>query len=148
MKYVFSTKNVDVRSFAELCNVAKEYNFSGFEVYDAFAEKQAHTDSIFRSVSRVGSKRKLVNRHISVSALTFPTPVNGETSADDVVKYVDYAVRAGSENVILSVDDNATISDLLKVLTPAVKNAETLGVNLLFQTVGVYGGIYRSFLRR
>ena len=138
MKYVFSTKDVKASSFLQLCNVAKEYNFSGFEVFDAFEEKTSHADSIFKSSARVGSKRKLVNRHISVSALTFPTPVNGETNQDDVIKYVDYAVRAASENVIFSIDEKVEICDLLRVLTPVVKNAETLGVNLLFQTTGKY----------
>ena len=71
MKFSFSTKNVKRSSFAEVCNVAKEYGFSAFEIYDAFEEKSSHADSIFSSATKAGSKRKLINRHISVSALTF-----------------------------------------------------------------------------
>ena len=138
MKYVFSTKNVNCSSFIELCNVAKEYNFSGFEVNDAFAEKTAHQDSIFKSVARVGSKRKLINRHIAVSALTFPTSVDENFSTEDLVKYVDYAVRADSQIVIVSLSSDVDLKKAVEILSPAVKTAETLGVSILIETKGKY----------
>ena len=138
MKYVFSSKNVDCKSFIDLCNVAKEYNFAGFEIYDAINEKSIHADSIFKSSARVGSKRKLINRHIAVSALTYPEKVNATTDPEIAVKYVDYAIRSSSDNVIFTIDDNATLSDVKKALEGAVKLAEKSGVYVLIETAGKY----------
>ena len=39
MKLSFSTKHVKADSFLELCNIAADYGFSGFEVYDVDKEK-------------------------------------------------------------------------------------------------------------
>ena len=138
MKYVFSTKNVKSSSFIELCNITQDYNFSGFEAYDAAALKEAHTDSIFRSAQRAGAKRKLVNRHIQVSAVTHPEPICTQTDAEEIVKLVDYATYANCENVIVTLCDEATEETLIEKLTPAIKSAEKLGVNILIETVGKY----------
>ncbi|MBR2871742.1 MAG: AMP-binding protein [Clostridia bacterium] len=138
MKFSFSTKNVKRSTFIEVCNVAKEYGFSAFEVYDAFKEKTAHADSIFSSATKAGSKRKLINRHISVSALTFPTPVDAKTDCSKIEKYMDYAVRADSKIVIVTIADGQEISAIKDKLMPAVKTAESLGVTLLIETSGEY----------
>ena len=138
MKYVFSTSNVKTSSFIEVCNVAKEYGFSGFEIFDAFNEKIAHADSIFSSSARAGAKRKLINRHISVSAITFPTPINQDTNAQDLVKYVDYALRCDSQNVIIEIGKDVNIQTLKEKLTPAIKSAESLGAKILIETKGEF----------
>ena len=138
MKYVFSTKNVDCSTFFELCNVTKEYGFSGFEVYDAFKEKTVHADSIFSSSARAGSKRKLINRRISVSALSFPTPVGDKTNSADLVKYVDYALRSDCRNVIISLCDDADVETIKNAINTAIKSAESLGVKILIETTGKY----------
>ncbi len=138
MKYVFSTKNVKSSSFIELCNITQDYNFSGFEAYDAAALKETHTDSIFRSAQRAGAKRKLVNRHIQVSAVTHPEPICTQTDAEEIVTLVDYATYANCENVIVTLCDEATEETLIEKLTPAIKSAEKLGVNILIETVGKY----------
>ena len=138
MKYVFSTKNVDCSTFFELCNVTKEYGFSGFEIFDAFKEKSSHADSIFSSSARAGSKRKLINRKIKVSALTYPTPVGNKTNAEDLVKYVDYALRSDCENVIVTLSCDADLTAIKNALKPAIKSAEDLGVKILIETSGKY----------
>ena len=79
MKIVFSTKNVSRASFLDTCRLAYDYGFNGFEIYDAFALKKQHADSIFKSAQRIGAKRKLINRRIAVSALT----QNGRDRIDD-----------------------------------------------------------------
>ena len=84
MKFAFSTKNIESASFLELCNKTAEYGFSGFEIFDAKAQKKIHDDSIFRSSMRAGAKRKLVNRHIDIASLKYPTAVCGDTDAEDL----------------------------------------------------------------
>lgn len=138
MKYVFSTKHVQSASFMELCNTVQNYHFSGFEVYDAFAMKRAHADSIFKSSQRAGARRKLVNRHIEVSAVTYPTPVDKNTDVEELSKLVDYATYANCENVIVTLAGDADEQTLKEKLTPAIKNAETSGVCILIETVGKY----------
>ena len=138
MKYVFSNKNVKTESFIELCNLVRDYGYAGFEVYDSSKEKSEHKDSIFKSVARVGSKRKLINRHISVSALKFPEEITAQTNPDLLVKQVDYAVRSASENVIVQIANDTPNDVIVEKLTPAIQSAENLGVKILVETVGKY----------
>ena len=83
MKLGFSTQNVSAKSFIELCNIASEYGFSGFEIYDMKSEIKLHDDSILKKGSVADSKRKLLNRHISVPAVTFPHKVGGKQDFSD-----------------------------------------------------------------
>lgn len=138
MKFTFSTKNVQCSSFLELCNVTKEYRFSGFEIYDAILEKNSHADSIFSSVSQASSKRKLINRHICVTALTFPTLIDQNTNEEQLKKYVDYAVRANTQNVIVTLDDLTDTQIICKKLSGAIALAEELNAKILIDTVGKY----------
>ena len=46
MKLTFSAEHVATRSFLELCSIASDYGYAGFEIYDADGEKHAHEDSI------------------------------------------------------------------------------------------------------
>ena len=136
MKFAFSTDFVKTESFLELCNVTAEYEFSGFEVCGIDEEKAAHEDSIFHSNMLSNSKRKLVNRHIGIAAVTYPEYVNGATDSEVIVKYVEAAASVGT-NVVLKIE-NDDFAALSAVLTPAVKNAEFLGVMLLIETSGIY----------
>ena len=79
MKIVFSTKNVSRSSFLDLCRFAYDYGFEGFEIYDAIKERASHHDSILRRDRIADSKRKLVNRGLSVSALRIPDGIESET---------------------------------------------------------------------
>ena len=136
MKFAFSTKNVATASFLELCNKTLDYGFSGFEIYDINAEAAQHSDSIFKSLDAATAKRKLINRHINISAITFPDTVGEDTDPAILEKYVDKAALSGAENVIVRLDDNISDKALEKVLSPALKMAEKLGVMLLIETVG------------
>ena len=71
MKIIFSTKNVSRASFLDTCRYAYDYGFKGFEIYDAIKERTSHSDSILRRDHTADSKRKLINRNLSVSALTY-----------------------------------------------------------------------------
>ncbi len=137
MKIVFSTKNVNRPSFLDTCRFAYDYGFSGFEIYDAIKERTAHNDSILRRDHTADSKRKLINRNLSISALTYPVPLNS-TSADSetLVKYIDMASNAGVENVIVRIEEK-TEFDVLKIkLSDAIKRAERSDVKILLETVG------------
>lgn len=138
MKYVFSTENVNASSFKELCDIARDYGFSGFEVFDIVKEKKEHTDSIFNSEFKVGSTRKLINRHISVSSVAFPFPVGTDTDFSVLEKYVDYATRSGCENLIIKVSDQADVSATAEALKPIIRVAENFKINLLIETCGKY----------
>ncbi len=136
MKLSFSTRNVAAKSFLELCNKTARYGFSGFEIYDAIAEKTTHEDSILRSDCTASSRRKLVNRHIGISALTFPEVISPKTDPAHLIRYIELAARANVENVILQFGVLPAQEALSAVLTPAVRRAEALGVMLLLETMG------------
>ncbi len=134
MKLSFSTEHVFSSSFQALCDKTAEYGFQGFEVYDAALEKRLHDDSIFHSLITPGAKRKLVNRHIAICALTYPQHICAETDSAQLCKYVDRAAVAGVANVILRMD--TVPENILSILAPAVERAEKLGIMLLLETAG------------
>ncbi len=136
MKLSFSTRNVTAKSFLELCNKTARYGFSGFEIYDAVGEKTAHEDSILRSDNTAASQRKLVNRHIGISALTFPELISDATDPGHLIRYVELAARANAEYVILQFGRLPEQAALAAVLTPAIRRAEKLGIMLLLETMG------------
>ena len=137
MKIVFSTKNVSRASFFDTCRFAEDYGFEGFEIYDAIKERNAHYDSILRQDRVADAKRKLVNRSLCISALRMPCPVESdETTADLVRKYVSMAAASGIDNVILRIEEEVSFDVLDEKLFDAIGYAETVDVNILFETVG------------
>ena len=40
MKFAFSTKEVRRNSFLDLCKIAYDYGYAGFELYDALTERK------------------------------------------------------------------------------------------------------------
>ena len=137
MKIVFSTKNVNRSSFLDTCRYAYDYGFKGFEIYDAIKERLNNHDSILRRDRIADSKRKLVNRGLSVSALRMPTAIDSqETTASTIEKYVEMASVSGVENVIVYIENKVDFSILDEKLLSAVKKAEKLDVNILFETIG------------
>ncbi len=137
MKIVFSTKYVSRPSFLDICRYAYDYGFSGFEIYDAVNERKQHHDSILRRDCVADSKRKLINRSLSVSALSCPQAVESEEfTASLIEKYVDMAAGAGIENVIVRIEAETPFSVLKEKLGTAIKRAEASDVGILLETIG------------
>ncbi len=137
MKFAFSTKNVPVESYVQLCNLTAEYGFDGFELYDPYTEKHSHEDSILRSAMNAAAKRKLMNRHIEVAYLTFSEKITDATDPEKIRKCVEWAVRAASYGVILRFAEIPDTQRLKAMLTPAIQTAEANGVSILLETSGV-----------
>lgn len=135
MKFAFSTKHVNGNSFLELCNTAADYGYDGFEIFNADEEKSSHFDSVFNASSSADSKRKLINRHIEVSAVSYPQNVTEKIDAEDLKKYVYYAATVNS-GLVIRIENLPDLKDLYAVLSPAVKYAEELCVDLLIETYG------------
>ena len=137
MKLVFSTKHVNRASFLDMCRYAYDYGYTGFEIYDALKERRQHVDSVLRNDRTADSKRKLLNRGLSVSALTVPQPVESEEVTSDVlVRYVDMARGAGIERVIVRMEEKLSNELLEKKLAAAIRRAEKADVQILLETVG------------
>ncbi len=137
MKIVFSTKNVVRASFVDTCSYAYDYGFEGFEIYDAVKERNDHYDSILRRDKVADSKRKLFNRGLSVSALRMPETLESSTTTKELIeKYVEMAAFSGISNVIVSVNEKVSFDILDEKLISAIKIAEKLDVNILFETIG------------
>ena len=137
MKFAFQDKYANCDSFIKLCNFASNYRFSGIEITDAYASKNAHDDSIFKSSKSKDAKRKLINRHIGISALNCPVVV--DTGVDNSVysSYVEMCLTSSSDGVIVTVGD-IDIIDAVTILAPAVKRAENYGVSIMIETTGVW----------
>ncbi len=137
MKLVFSTKHVNRASFLDLCRYAYDYGYTGFEIYDALKERRQHADSVLRGDRTADSKRKLLNRSLSVSALTVPQPVESEeVTSDMLVRYVDLARGAGIERIIVRIEEKLSNEALEKKLAAAIRRAEKADVQILLETVG------------
>ncbi|MBQ9782426.1 MAG: AMP-binding protein [Clostridia bacterium] len=137
MKIAFSTKNVSRATFLDTCSYAYDYGFEGFEIYDAIKERNDHYDSILRRDKNADSKRKLVNRGLSISSLRMPNCIESELTTSEVCeKYVEMASLAGVSYVIVTVNEQISFEVLDEKLLSAVKLAEKLDVGILFETVG------------
>ena len=137
MNIVFSTKFVQRPTFLDTCRYAYDYGFSGFEIYDALKERSSHHDSILRRERTADSKRKLLNRGLSVSALSFPCPLESDEAKSEIlVKYVDMAANAGISDVIVRMEENVPFEILSEKLSDAIKRAENSDVRILFETIG------------
>ena len=139
MKFSFSTKDTKAKSFAEVCDEALDYGFNGFEIYDIDSYLATENNGLFNSVGAAGAKRKLINRHLSVSAVCYPKTI-GKDFADTeaVCRYIKEASYASVPYVIVTLDDTASYDEIKAVLEPCMKDTETFGVTLLFETVGQY----------
>ncbi len=137
MKIVFSTKYVNRSSFLDICRYAYDYGFKGFEIYDAIKERSQHHDSILRRDRVADAKRKLINRGLAVSALSYPCPIDSdEATAEAVLKYVEMAASAGVTNIIVRMENKMDYEALGAKLGAAVKRAEDTEVGILLETVG------------
>ncbi len=135
MKLVFSTENVNRATFLDLCKYAHDYSYGGFEIFDAKKERKQHYDSIFRSSYVSDSKRRLLNRSLEISALTFPYPLDSnEAEAEEIEKYIDMASSANVSTVIVRLDKDISNEEISKKLTPAIKKAQKSEVQILFET--------------
>ena len=137
MKFTFSDKYVNTDSFVELCNLTKEYGYKGVEISDVKAEKSAHADSVFRSSRSADAKRKLINRHIEISALKCPEKVKAGADSEVFKSYVEYSALAVCSGVIVEIEEILPADELKSILMPAIRLAETLGVSLLLETKGI-----------
>ena len=137
MKIAFSTKNVSRATFLDTCSYAYDYGFEGFEIYDAIKERNDHYDSILRRDKNADSKRKLVNRGLSISALRMPNCIESHLVTSELCeKYVEMASLAGVPYVIVTLNEKTSFDVLDKKLLSSVKLAEKLDVSILFETIG------------
>ena len=137
MKLAFSTKTLRADCFTDICNLTSDYGFQGFEIHDIDASEFCGNDGPFGVVSAAGAKRKLVNRHIAVSALRFPFAIGtSEATAEAVLRYIDKASFLNVNNVIVTVADGISVAEVVEILEPVMPETERSGVTVLFETVG------------
>ena len=139
MRLTFSTENVKRPSFLDECRFAYDYGYSGFEIFDIDEERKRHADSIFRSGKLSDAKRKLRNRSLEISAVTFPRAVDlPDVTASELKRYVDFAASCNIERVIFTVSSRFDADRVKAVIMPAVSRAEQTDVEILFETSGVF----------
>ena len=136
MKLAFSNEFVQAKSFLELCDLTKEYGFSGFEIADSNKEKAEHEDSIFHSSVQAASKRKLVNRHIGISVIGFNEKISASTDGQMLAECVQMAVNAGINAVSVKFKEIPENSALKEIFAPAITIAEKYDISILIETEG------------
>ncbi len=137
MRYVFSTRDVSRPSFISVCNMARDYGYHGFEIYDAFSERKQHRDSVLRMENLSDAKRKLRNRALELTALFCPLSADSDAAAADYLqRYVDMAAASGIQRVIFTVESCDDLEGFRRKMQAAVRRAEDTDVEILFETVG------------
>ncbi len=136
MKFSFSDKYFNSTSFVDLCNIAQNYGFDGIEISDATKEKESHADSIFRSSITADAKRKLVNRRISIPVVCCPEKITDKAISQTLIDCIDHCLVANVNGVVIQIKEYKKIENLKKVMLPAIKKAESSGVNILIETCG------------
>ncbi|MBQ3865677.1 MAG: AMP-binding protein, partial [Clostridia bacterium] len=145
MKLVFSTQNVDRGSFLDLCRFTFDYGYAGFEIYDALSERRRHGDSVLRTEIASDAKRKLHNRGLQVAALTVPFPLEDPACTPRLLlQYVDLAQGAGAERVLVRTAGENDLPLYKEKLADAVRRAEEVDVEILFETVGFLSETQRA----
>ena len=139
MKLSFSTKFIKCPSFFSLCQIAEDYDFSGFEIFDINSEMKNHSDSIFRSIKTQESKRKLFNRGLNISALTYPYPLDSDKALEDELdSYVKTAGSIGCGFVICSIEKCVKPQKIAEILKKATVSAQKNDVEILIETTGYF----------
>ncbi len=136
MKFAFSTRDVSVKSYLELCDKTSRYGFHGFELFDPRGERRAHEDSILHSAVNAAARRKLINRHIAVAYLTYGEKVDASTDPDKLVRCAEYARRAAAGGLILQFEKVPTKETRDKVLQGLIDFSEKNGLLVLLETCG------------
>ena len=151
MKLSFSTKNVSAPSFKELCDIAVDYGFDSIEIFGSESEIKSD-DGIFSRFRASDAKRWLINRHISVSALTYPELLSEDKNDyAELEKYIEKASDAGIENLIVSVEAGTDREVFINSIMPAIRHAEKCGVTVLLESSGDFAdtkvlvSVFRSF---
>lgn len=151
MKLSFSTKNVSAPSFKELCDIAVDYGFDSIEIFGSESEIKSD-DGIFSRFRASDAKRWLINRHISVSALTYPKSLSEDKNDyAELEKYIEKASDAGIENLIVSVEAGTDREVFINSIMPAIRHAEKCGVTVLLESSGDFAdtkvlvSVFRSF---
>lgn len=136
MKFSFKTDMVPDLTFEEVCNTARDYGFSGFEICGI--DVSAAVGGLFDPYSAAGARRKLVNRHISVPVLYCPEVVGEAADTKLIKKYIETAGYSAIPFVRVTISDKAGLPDIKQLLDPVMPLTEELGVTLLFSTTGSY----------
>ena len=136
MKLAFSTDNVKTASFLELCDLTRDYGFSGFEIVAAQEEKKQHDDSIFHSAVQASAKRKLVNRHIGISVLSCSEHISTNCDGEKIKKCVEMALNAGVCAIVVYFDEMVEETKLKDIFAPAIDLAEKSDIKILIETAG------------
>lgn len=136
MKFSFKTDMVPDLTFEEVCNTARDYGFSGFEICGI--DVSAAVGGLFDPYSAAGARRKLVNRHISVPVLYCPEAVGEAADTKLIKKYIETAGYSAIPFVRVTISDKAGLPYIKQLLDPVMPLTEELGVTLLFSTTGSY----------
>ena len=142
MKVGFSTQYIHGDSFAELCNLAKDYRFAGFALYgdrgvpgaplrdlDDAAGKREWT---LQQANYAAAMRRLRNRGLEVPALICPDAADSAL----LTHYVRLAYTSCIPYVIVSLPDACEMDVLRPLLTPALEEAQRHDVEILLESTG------------
>jgi len=135
MKLAFSTKQVKTDSFLKLCNVATEYGFNGFEIASV-EEIKAFSDGIFSPSETAGAKRKLVNRHLTITAINCPEEIDNATDYGAIIDQIEYASSVLVDKLVVRIKELPCEGKFKKDFAPVIKKATESGVKILLETSG------------
>lgn len=153
MKLSFSTLACPNFSFDDVCSIASDFGFAGFEIRGIEGERfDAFTDALSRR-NIAATSQKLRTMHLSVSCLSSGCYVGDkdsrEANLDTLREYIAVASKIGCSYIRLLGDDGITAThevdddEVYEQVNALLPYAAEHGVTLLIETNGVYADTAR-----
>ncbi len=144
MKLSFSTKGWYGRTFDELCNMAKDFRFSGIELHNINNKLFTDKDSALQSYASTMTIRKMFEKKLSIPCLDcLCDPADSskkEQSVQETMKCIEIAGNLHIPYVRLHAvnDKDGALQTVYDFLSEMIPVAEKRSVTLLLETSGLF----------
>lgn len=152
MKLSFSTKGWYGQSFSEYLDMAKEYGFSGIEIYDVEDKALSEDDGPFRAGSAAPVLRDMMDRGLRLTCLNSLTSITDKTAANKCREEISRLIKMASRLKIPHIQIHSSgepeapefVDDIAAALIESVlPEAEAANICLLVETCGIYADTAR-----
>ncbi len=158
MKLSFSTKGWHGKTFDELCDIAKELQFSGIELHNIHNELFTAKDGAFHEYTANATLRRLFEKNLSIpciDAICNPADASQQTQTiEEILACIEIASNLHIPNIRIRANGNfsanMTVENFCQVLNKVLPIAEDKKITLLIETCGIFADtvVLRNMLEK
>ena len=144
MKLSFSTYSWDNRSWAEICNSAKNYKFDGVEIDDIFKPSLAGQNRALNEKNLFVTRDRLNDQKLKISVINYvyDLKINIKTTIDEISEILNICHIIKCNYVCVCVkndaDKNKSIENLDTCIKQLLPKCDELDVSILLETSGIF----------